>query len=554
MRTTKLPLLALVASLGTLAGCVAGPIYPSRPSLEPGPPMVELEPAKVTMHISATTEGLSALLDTALPATGEGALDEAGKRKYFFERGPIEFRIEDEKLVAEAELEIGLELPFIGRQSVAFALTLKGRPVITSDYKVRMQDAEIDIAAADMKMRAANLFLGVLAVVKTEMKKQLDDFAYDLAPMVQEGYAKLAEPIPLPLGDASGCVALKLSGIEAAPTVLAGGFEKDIAITVSPSVTIPCAPPPIPKAPPPLANVVALPTGAFKITIPIAARYDELQKAMTLAFTDGRLYPAPDDAPELYIDQPEVFSSEGKLVLKVHLGGEAKGVGLDGDIYFGGSPTIVDNHLTVPDIEPTVDTNSFLLGLVAALGRDMIRDKVRKALRLDIGARLVAVREKLSADTLFGDETGCVRTDVSNIKIRDVFAHGDYLRIYVEVTAQAGVWMPCPGHVRLPACEPGQDPYVEPAPDPVEGEEGAGDGTPADGEAAPEPEAAPESEVTRAGDAPAVGEAAVDAEGKEDAKEEDRPMYCRPPKEDPAAPEGEGAEGEPPVEAEGDDR
>lgn len=533
MRIAKRHSFASLASITWLAGCTAGPLYPSRPPAVPGPPIVELEPAKVTMHISATTEGLSAFLDTALPPSGEGALDERGRKKYFYERSPVELRIVDNKIEARARLEIGLDLLLVGRQGVAFELIIKGNPVITSDYKVRMQDAEIDIAAADMKMRAADLFLGVLAHVRAQMKSQLDSFAYDLNPLVREGYAKLAEPIELSLGDASGCVAFKISGIEAAPTVLAGGFEKDIAVTMAPSVTIPCAPPPIPEAPPPLANVVALPTGAFKITIPIAARYDELAKAMSLAFTDGRLYPAPDDLPELYIDQPEVFSSDGKLVLKVHLAGTAKSFGLDGDIYFGGSPTVMDNHLTVPDIEPTVDTSSLLLGLMAAVSRDMIRDKIREALRLDIGERLIAVREKLSTDTLFGDGTGCVRTDVAKIVVKDVFAHGNYLRLYVEATAQAGVWIPCPGYVRLPPCMPGQDPYTEPEAPAGEMDAGEEPSTVAE-PAAAEEEAEPEVEA--------------EATGDESTGEEPK-MYCRPPKVDPGGTDEGEAEEEPAVES-----
>ena len=74
---------------------------------------------------------------------------------------------------------------------------------------------------------------------------------------------------------------------------------------------------------------------------------------------------------------------------------------------------------------------------------------VRQALRLDIGARLQAVREKLGKDLvqtqrISGGPEGCIKADVGRIEVTNVFAHDAYLRMYVKVAAQSAAYLPCP--------------------------------------------------------------------------------------------------------------
>jgi hypothetical protein len=74
---------------------------------------------------------------------------------------------------------------------------------------------------------------------------------------------------------------------------------------------------------------------------------------------------------------------------------------------------------------------------------------VRAALRLDIGARLQAVREKLGKDLMVrhqlnGGPEACVKASVGRIEVTDVFAHDAYLRMYVKVSAQSAAYLPCP--------------------------------------------------------------------------------------------------------------
>ena len=59
------------------------------------------------------------------------------------------------------------------------------------------------------------------------------------------------------------------------------------------------------------------------VTVPVAATYQELQKAMTQAFTGGKLYFSKEH-PNLYLEKPEVYASGGQLVIKVHLDGFVK--------------------------------------------------------------------------------------------------------------------------------------------------------------------------------------------------------------------------------------
>lgn len=186
--------------------------------------------------------------------------------------------------------------------------------------------------------------------------------------------------------------------------------------------------------------------GPFTVTIPIAARYDELTRAMTTAFTDGKLFFSAE-YPQIYLEKPEIYESQGSIVLRLHLAGPVHKLGidadLDGDLYLTGHPAVVDNELRVPDLEPTIETRSFLLSLKAMTDGDRIREQARAALRLDIGERLRDARAKLGDGLTFGTEKGCFRGDVDRVEVTGVHPHAAYLRVYVAVTARARATFPC---------------------------------------------------------------------------------------------------------------
>ena len=91
-------------------------------------------------------------------------------------------------------------------------------------------------------------------------------------------YERVEKPLVLPLGEANGCADLKVLGVEAGPTVLADGIEKDLALVVAPSITLPCASDAEGGGGlPPLANVTTLQGGPFTVTMPIAATYHRIR-------------------------------------------------------------------------------------------------------------------------------------------------------------------------------------------------------------------------------------------------------------------------------------
>jgi hypothetical protein len=453
MENTRLPspLRALCAPLllACLAACAGVPVYPARPSANTGAPVADPVPSRVVVHLAATSEGLRAYLDSVLPPGGGGTFELRGTKGYKWTRGPLSVRFADGRVQVGTQVTAQADLPLVGSKSAVLDLVVTGEPVITTEWKARMQGAKVEVTSKDLRLRMGESVGGLLQIAKAELERFIEGYSYDLTPLVSAAYQKVAKPIPLPLGDAKGCATLKITALEAGPTVLAGGFEKDLAMVVAPSVTLPCAEQTLSATPPPLSNVAALPSGPFTVTVPIAARYEELTRAMALAFTDGKLF-FSKEFPQLYMTEPELYaSSSDQLVLKLRLAGPVKAgffsANLDGNLYFAGHPVVIDNELRLPDLEPTVETSTFLLALKAKLDGNGIRDQARQALKLDLGERLGSVRAKLSSDLALAGAQGCLRSEVHKIEIAGVYPHASYLRIYVNVTAQAGVLIPCPG-------------------------------------------------------------------------------------------------------------
>lgn len=444
---------------GTLVACLAlavapscarfGPVYPSRPMPSAGPPLAEPEPARVVAHVLITAAALTTAVDEAVPRAGDGTFVLLGSdRSYSWERDPIDVSFSQGRIVLTARIRAKVALP-VSALEMPIDLHVEAEPVVSGTYAVRLQSVDVKVSSADTRLALADRIAGVYEKIAAAFETQLKGFAYDLKPMFGEAYTRVARPIPIVAGAASGCAQLRVLEVEAGPTVLADGIEKDVALVVAPSITLPCAAEAEADGGatlPPFFNVAAVTPGPFTVTIPMAASYDELSRAMTMAFTDGKLHFSAE-YPELYLENPELYESQSEIVLKLHLAGPVHKLGidtnLDGDLYLAGHPAVVDNELLVPDLEPTIETRNFLLSLKALADSDRIRDQARAALRLDIGARLREARDKLGSGLTFGSRTGCFHGDVDRIEVTGVHAHAAYLRVYVAVTARARLRMPC---------------------------------------------------------------------------------------------------------------
>jgi hypothetical protein len=436
----------VVLASAVLASCSSfGAVYPPRPPSSPGAPVADPTPSRVVTHVAVTSAGLKSALDDAVPKNGEGSFALLkSQRKYTWERQPIEIGFDKGRVTVNAKVHANVDLPV---KSMDFQLEVRAaaEPVVTTEYKVKLQSTDVKVTSADRRLKIADEFAGVFDLVANEIGAKLKEFTYDLRPALEEQFARVAKPIEFPIGDAHACAELRVLGVEAGPTVIADGIEKDIAIVVAPSVTMPCASSGTPTLPP-LANVAAVQSGPFTVTVPIAARYEELTRAMSTLFTDGKYYFSAE-YPKLYLENPEIYESQGQLVVKLHVKGPVHKYGidadLDGDLFLSGHLAVVDNDVLIPDLEPTIETKNFFLSLKAMVDGDKIRDQARSAMRLDLAERLKSVREKVTSELTFGGPTGCFKGDLDKIEVTSAHAHGTYLRVYVALTARAAATMPC---------------------------------------------------------------------------------------------------------------
>ena len=444
----SIPALTRCFVLGALllAGCSSfGAVYPPRPPATPGAPVADPTPSRVVAHIAITGAGLQSSLDEAVPKKGDGAFALLRtQRRYTWERTPLQVSFSQGRIVLDAHVTSTVDMP-VGSLELPIDVHIVAEPVVSTEYKVKLQSLEVKVSSADRRLKLADSVAGVFDSIAAELTTKLKVFAYDVRPTLEEAYARISRPIDLPIGEAHGCATLKVLGIEAGPTVVADGIEKDVALIVAPEVTLPCAssePPPLPA----FANVAQLQPGPFTLVIPIAARYDELARTMRMLFTDGKYFFSAE-YPKLYLENPEVYESQGQIVVKVHVKGPVHKLGidvdLDGDLYLAGHLSMVDNELQIPDLESTIETKNFFLSLKAVADGQTIRDQARAALRLDLSERLKGVREKVSSELTFGTAAACFKGSLDKIEVVSAHAHGSYLRVYVAVTARASATLPC---------------------------------------------------------------------------------------------------------------
>lgn len=433
--------------LGLVAGCTRfGPVYPSRPAIEPTPLVADPAPSRVSVHVSVSRQGLRDSLEGAVPSSGDGSFAVLGsERPYGWTRGPLDVSFASGRVVVTTSVAASVQLP-ISSVELPFEVRITAEPVINTGYQLKLQSTEVTVKSDDRRLKLLDQLASVFDTVKNEIDLKLKAFSYDLRPLLEQSYQRMQTPLRLPLGSAGGCAQLRVLGVEAAPLILADGIEKDFALIVAPSITVPCTPQGEAEPLPPLANVAMVPTGPFTVTVPVVASYAELTRGLEAAFTDGKLF-FSSEHPKLYLERPELYESAGSLVLRLHIAGPVRNLGIDadidGDLYLVGRPTLVDNEVALADLEPTIETRNFLLSLKAMKDGERIKADARKALRLDLTERLREVRAKLSADLTFGSAKECFVGRVDKLELTELHAHQQYMRVNIVVTARASASLPC---------------------------------------------------------------------------------------------------------------
>lgn len=448
-----------------------------------GRPVSDPPPSRVVVHVTIFREGLTRALASALPRSGDGDVDLVAGRKlhYAWQRDPVSLRFDRGRIVVG--VTVNARTNFMGERLIPITVTIYGEPVVTADFKAALQSTDV-IVKASSSLDTVNA--AIEGKLHDLLAKALDDFRMDVRPLVMNAFSRIARPIEIPLADQTACVELKIVALEAGPTVLADGVEKDLGLVVLPSVTLPCTPAasllassaaaedggtpdagtpvapgtatadggtppgdggtPLPQVKLPLLqNVASLPTGPFTVVVPVAARYEELSAAIDKAIK-GKLY-FSENHPDLYMHHPQVYASEEQVVVRVLLGGKANVAGskldMDGEIFFAGHPRVIDNQIAIPDLDITPGTASELVKLKVAVDHDSLVEQARAAMRVDVSERLAAVKDKLSTELTFAEEMGCMRATVFRSEVTGIFPHQRFLRIYVTVDAQAGLYMPC---------------------------------------------------------------------------------------------------------------
>lgn len=448
-------------------------LYPKGPAPQPSPPLADPPLQRPTMHLTLTREGLQALLDALVPVKDTGNYALLGARTWSWTRTPFALAFDDAKksMTATTDVTADVEVPGTAL-SIAMKVVADVQPVLTAQHKLVLQAVKVKVTSDDKRIKVAEYGAGLVQHVEKTLQEKLTTLVVDLAPTFGTLNDKLNAPMFLPLGPASACFNLDVRGLEAGPAILADGLEKELALTVAPSLTMPCmvrgpdgklaaidASTPLPSADgkggpplPPLRNSSGIEGGPFRLEVPIAAGYPELQKAMMQAFPDGKLFFSQDN-PGLYITDPRITSSAGDVVVAVRIGGFVeKGVRIDvdGELFLTGRPTVRDNFLEFPDLKPTLETEQMLLKAAIALKEQELTAAVKKALRLDLSARLASVKQKLidglSMDKVVVDGVPalCTRAEIGRLELKDIAVHDPYLRATVATTALLSASLPCP--------------------------------------------------------------------------------------------------------------
>jgi hypothetical protein len=439
-------LFSLVAVAAALAGCapIDKAIRPAPPGELPGAPAADPPPSRVVVHATIFREAIAQKLEASLPLSGEGDADVfAGHQiHYSWARKPLELRFDRGRIVLAADGTATAR--FLGAREFPLHFEVAGEPVVTAEYRALLQSPEVEVRAAGAVDRINRR---VEEKLRALIERAAEDFHLDARPLIADLLARVGRPLELPISaDRKECVAFRVVALEAGPTVLADGVERDLAASVLPE-TVACsgaegAPA---AALPLLQNVAALPAGPFRVLVPLGARYEELGEAVDKLLANQFHY--SKSQPALFVDRPRLFSSGDEIVLQVSIGGTTSGKGRDanvsGELYFAGHPQLAEGKIAVPDLSITAATAEALAKAELDVDQAAVAEQARAAMRIDLAPRLAAIKDRLSKEMSFDNEGGCVRAEVLRAEVTGLQAQASFLRAIAAVDAQAALFLPC---------------------------------------------------------------------------------------------------------------
>jgi hypothetical protein len=184
-------------------------------------------PARVVAHLAVSSGAMRQALEDAAPRTGDGTVRFlGGDRPYTWERGPLDVGFSQGRVILKTPIAAHLSVP-LKTLDISLDLQIQAEPVVSSDYAVKLQGIEVQVRSTDTGLGVADRVAGIYDRIAAPIEANLKAFGYDLRPLLAEAYARVASPIDLPVGEAHGCARLRVLEVEAGPTVLADGIEKD---------------------------------------------------------------------------------------------------------------------------------------------------------------------------------------------------------------------------------------------------------------------------------------------------------------------------------------
>ncbi len=175
----------LVAAL-FVAGCggTSSAVYPPRPPAVPGLAVSDPAPSKVVVHATITSAGLQHALDQQIPRSGSGAFHAVGSdHRYIWSRKPLELAFAQGRVNVHAHVDATVEA--LGTtMDFPLDLDIAAEPVVSSDYRARLQAPQVQVTSPDPRLRMAQSIGGALDSIRAQLETQVRTFVYDLRPII----------------------------------------------------------------------------------------------------------------------------------------------------------------------------------------------------------------------------------------------------------------------------------------------------------------------------------------------------------------------------------